>query len=64
MDQPGLHGRHRDKKGELSKKHGNTVVRTLRKVYGQKLGRSLRARRKAQRRAAQTGRAVPVEARA
>jgi hypothetical protein len=35
MDPPGLHGRHRDKNGELSKKHGNTLVRTLRKIYGQ-----------------------------
>src|SRR5436305_14963527 len=35
MEQPGLHGRHRDKNGELSKKHGNTLVRTLRKVYGE-----------------------------
>ena len=35
MDQPGLHGRHRDKNGELSRKHGNTLVSTLRKVYGQ-----------------------------
>src|SRR5436305_15112633 len=35
MEQPGLHGRHRDKNGELSKKHGNTLVRTLRKIYGQ-----------------------------
>jgi hypothetical protein len=35
MDQPGLHGRHRDRNGELSKKHGNTLVRTLRKIYGQ-----------------------------
>ena len=35
MDQPGLHGRHRDKNGELSNKHGNTLVRTLRKIYGQ-----------------------------
>jgi hypothetical protein len=35
LEQPGLHGRHRDKNGELSKKHGNTLVRTLRKVYGQ-----------------------------
>jgi len=26
--------RHRDKNGEISKKHGNTLVRTLRKVYG------------------------------
>ena len=35
MEQPGLHGRHRDKNGELSKKHGNALVRTLRKIYGQ-----------------------------
>jgi hypothetical protein len=35
MEQPGLHARDRDKNGELSKKHGNTLVRTLRKVYGQ-----------------------------
>jgi len=35
MEQPGLHARHRDRNGELSKKHGNTLVRTLRKVYGQ-----------------------------
>ncbi|OKO66898.1 hypothetical protein [Bradyrhizobium sp. AS23.2] len=26
--------RHRDKNGEISKKHGNTLIRTLRKVYG------------------------------
>ncbi|MBV8752093.1 MAG: hypothetical protein JO328_04455 [Hyphomicrobiales bacterium] len=26
--------RHRDKNGEISKKHGNTLVRTLRKTYG------------------------------
>jgi hypothetical protein len=34
MDQPGLHQRHRDRTGELSRKHGNTLVRTLRKIYG------------------------------
>lgn len=34
MEQPGLHGRHRDKNGEISRKHGNTLVRTLRKIYG------------------------------
>ncbi|WP_174279210.1 hypothetical protein [Sphingomonas bacterium] len=34
MEQPGLHGRHRDKDGEISRKHGNTLVSTLRKVYG------------------------------
>jgi len=26
--------RHRDKNGEISKKHGNTLMRTLRKTYG------------------------------
>ena len=26
--------RHRDKNGELSRKHGNTLVRTLRRIYG------------------------------
>ena len=26
--------RHRDQSGELSQKHGNTLIRTLRKTYG------------------------------
>lgn len=26
--------RHRDKNGRISRKHGNTLVRTLRKIYG------------------------------
>ena len=34
MKEPGLDGRHRDKDGEISKKHGNTLVGTLRKIYG------------------------------
>jgi len=34
LQQPGLHGRHRDKNGEISRKHGNTLVSTLRKIYG------------------------------
>ncbi len=34
MNEPGLDGRHRDKDGEISRKHGNTLVRTLRKLYG------------------------------
>ncbi|HET8919430.1 MAG TPA: hypothetical protein VFN27_07100 [Xanthobacteraceae bacterium] len=34
MKQPGLDNRHRDKDGEISRKHGNTLVRTLRKIYG------------------------------
>ena len=31
----GLDNRHRDTTGEISRKHGNTLVRTLRKIYGQ-----------------------------
>ncbi len=34
MSQPGLDERHRDKNGEIGKKHGNTRVSTLRKIYG------------------------------
>ncbi len=34
MTQTGLDQRHRDKNGEISRKHGNTLVRTLRKTYG------------------------------
>ena len=29
-----LNGRHRDNNGEISRKHGNTLVGTLRKIYG------------------------------
>jgi hypothetical protein len=34
MEQRGLDQRQRDKNGEISKKYGNTLLRTLRKVYG------------------------------
>ena len=34
MKQPGLDHRHRDKNGEIGKKHGNTLVRTLRRIHG------------------------------
>jgi hypothetical protein len=34
MKEHGLDGRHRDKDGAISKKHGNTLVGTLRKIYG------------------------------
>jgi len=34
ITQPGLDGRHRDKNGEISRKHGNTLIRTLRRTYG------------------------------
>ena len=32
---PGLDNRHRNHDGEISHKHGNTQIRTLRKIYGQ-----------------------------
>ncbi|HUO01130.1 MAG TPA: hypothetical protein VMU69_33460 [Bradyrhizobium sp.] len=35
MKEPGLDGRHRDRDGAISEKHGNTLVSTLRKIYGQ-----------------------------
>jgi hypothetical protein len=35
MEQPGLDNRHRDRNGEIARKHGNTFVITLRKIYGQ-----------------------------
>jgi len=34
MQQPGLDQRHRDKNGEISRKHGNTLISTLRQTYG------------------------------
>ena len=35
MSKTGLDHRHRNKDGEISGKHGNTLVQTLRKIYGQ-----------------------------
>ena len=35
MSKPGLDNRHGNKDGEISGKHGDTPLRTLRKVYGQ-----------------------------
>jgi hypothetical protein len=32
--QPGLDHRHRDVDGEISRKHGNTLISTLRQTYG------------------------------
>ena len=34
MTQPGLDDRHRDANGKISKKHGNTLIGTLRETYG------------------------------
>jgi hypothetical protein len=35
MNKAGLDNRHGNKDGEISHKHGNTLIRTLRKIYGQ-----------------------------
>jgi hypothetical protein len=35
MSKAGLDNRHRNKDGEISEKHGDTLIRTLRKIYGQ-----------------------------
>ena len=35
MSKAGLDNRHRNHDGEISHKHGNTFIRTLRKIYGQ-----------------------------
>lgn len=35
MSKPGLDNRHRNHDGDISHKHGNTLVSTLRKIYGQ-----------------------------
>ena len=35
MSKAGLDNRHRNRDGEISGKHGNTLIRTLRKIYGQ-----------------------------
>jgi hypothetical protein len=39
LSQTGLDGRHRDKNGEISKKYGNTLIRTLRETYGPNFAR-------------------------
>jgi hypothetical protein len=43
MKQPGLDKRHRDKSGEISRKKSNTLVRTLRKEYGEDFLKGYRA---------------------
>jgi hypothetical protein len=35
MSKAGLDNRHRNTDGEISGKHGNTLISTLRKIYGQ-----------------------------
>jgi hypothetical protein len=43
MKQPGLDKRHRDKGGEISRKKSNTLVRTLRREYGEDFAKGYRA---------------------
>jgi hypothetical protein len=40
--QPGLDGRHRDADGQISRKHGNTLVGTLREIYGDNFAQGIR----------------------
>jgi hypothetical protein len=35
MSKSGFDGRHRNHDGEISHKHGNVIIGTLRKIYGQ-----------------------------
>ena len=35
MSKAGLDNRRRNRDGEISHKHGNALIRTLRKIYGQ-----------------------------
>ena len=39
----GLDNRHRDANGEISRKHGNTQVRSLRRTYGPEFAEGQRA---------------------
>jgi len=43
MKQPGLDRRHRDKDGEISRKKSNTLVRTLRREYGDDFAKGYRS---------------------
>jgi hypothetical protein len=41
--QPGLDSRHRDENGQISRKHGNTLVGTLRQTYGEDFAAGIRS---------------------
>ncbi len=38
MVQAGIDARHRDKNGRIGRKHGNTLIKTLRRIYGENFG--------------------------
>jgi hypothetical protein len=44
--QSGLDNRHRDKDGDIHRKMGNTLIRTLRKTYGDGFAKSWRSDKK------------------
>jgi hypothetical protein len=46
MKEPGLDGRHRDKNGQIERKHGNTRVDTLRETYGEGFAPGVRGDKK------------------
>ena len=46
MSKATLDNRHRNKDGEIGAKHGNTLIRTLRKVYGQSFAAAILTRRR------------------
>ena len=46
MKQSGLDHRHRDKNGEIARKHGNTLISTLRQAYGQHFGPGIKGHKK------------------
>jgi hypothetical protein len=46
MEQPGLDNRHRDKNGQIARKHGNTLISTLRETYGAKFAPGIGGYRK------------------
>jgi hypothetical protein len=43
MERPGLDDRHRDKDGRIAKKHGNTLVATIRLTYPHRVGHPMSA---------------------
>ena len=53
MTESNLISRHRNKDGEISRKHGNTLIRTLRKTYGVTFAKNCSDTRKTKGRASQ-----------
>jgi hypothetical protein len=43
LKQPGLDHRHRDRDGEIRRKNSNTLVRTLRKEFGDSFAKGYRS---------------------